>query len=120
MKVRNDYVTNSSSSSFVISKNKTDAKYIRYIEDNFTPISEEDLDYLCDVGAVDDIYYLVDYEPEDEYMHIWVRRDELMNDDFIDDILFMESVGDSEIWDEKQEKWVTNEDFMPPKFDRHY
>lgn len=120
MKYRVDYVTNSSSSSFVISKNKTDAKYIKYIEDNFIHISREHLNFLCDECDVEDIYYLVDYKPEDEYMHIWVRRDESMGDDFIDDILFMESVGDSEVWDEKQEKWVTNENFVPPKFDRHY
>lgn len=120
MKVRNDYVTNSSSSSFVISKNKTDAKYIKYIEDNFISISREDLNCLCNECDVEGIYYLVDYKPEDEYMHIWVRRDEAMDDDFIDDILFMESVGDTEIWDEKQEKWVTNEDFVPPKFYYHY
>ena len=55
----------------------------------------------CDL---DYIYYLVDYKPEDEEMHIWVKRDESMYDDAIDDIL----------WD------YDREDEIPAKFNYHY
>lgn len=91
MKVRLGYVTNSSSSSFVICKNdliNDNKKWaIEYIETSFCNIDSENLLKDCINCNVDNIYYLVDYKSNDEQMHIWVKRDELMYDDVIDDIL---------------------------------
>ena len=100
MKMRTSFITNSSSSSFVICKKDliNDGKEwaIKYIENNFVDIDSEILYRMCYDVDVNYIYYLVDYKPEDEQMHIWVRRDESMYDDAIDDILYdydKDSVG---------------------------
>lgn len=103
MKIRSDYVTNSSSSSFVVCKKDIGKEATSYIENNFTHVSYDELYNMCQKCDVDDIYYLVDYNTDDEEMHIWVRRDEAMDDAKIDDILF-----DFDRID------------ISPKFDYHY
>ena len=87
MKFRGDFVTNSSSSSFVVSRKDIGEEKAQYILDHFTEIGYDDLYNMCQEGEVDDVYYLVDYNGED-LMHIWVRRDESMYDDNIDDTLY--------------------------------
>ena len=103
MKIRTSFVTNSSSSSFVVCKKDIGTNNYKYIEDNFTHISSDKLLEMCYKCDVDDIYYLVDYNECDEEMHIWVRRDESMYDDEIDDVL-----------------WDYDRNDISSKFDYHY
>ena len=105
MKVRSDFVTNSSSSSFVVLRSEIGEEKAQYILDRFEEVTREELYekcYNCDL--YDSVYYLVDYAPGDDEMHIWVRRDEAMDDDFIDDTLYdFDKCGEIE-----------------PKFEYHY
>ena len=111
MKIRCGFVTNSSSSSFVLVKNEIPKEKLEYILQNFERATVDEMKDMYADGWFDDIYYLVDHNDDDEHLHIWVRRDEAMCDDFIDDTL----------WDYDVNGWgKKREDRIEPKYDAHF
>jgi len=105
MKTRIGFVSNSSSCSFVIDLNKVpDRENIKsFILENCESVTISELDEIMENGDYPELYNLVEYDDGD-VMHIWVRRDEAMDDnDHLADILFEFETSD-----------------IPPKYDRHY
>ena len=104
MKYRQFFVSNSSSTSFVLDTKTTPERIQQLVFTHCTKIEKDALRYLCQYCDVNDVYYLVGHKPEEEFLHIWVRRDEEMYIDELDDGL--------------RDYCISHD--ITPKFDYHY
>lgn len=115
MKHRYGFVTNSSSTAFVVNLAKTttpeEKERVKHlILSRCARVSASELDRMCDENddsLYDHLYYLVDYKDGDDIMHVWVRRDEYVYDDDLDDALFKYDVA-------------YDKPALKPAFDRHF
>ena len=107
VKIRKGFVSNSSSSSFVLVKEEMTEEEIKIVLDSCHHTTIESLDDACD-NDWPELYNVVEYQDSDPNIHVWVRRDECMCNDELDDIL------------EKYDGWDENTKNIDPKYDRHY